>query len=165
VKVPVWVDAGVTPVAAAEAALGAGAARVIVGLETLRSFTDLAAIGAAVGGNRVAFSLDLRNGRPLLAPGASLDAEQVVDLASHAVAAGAEMVIVLDVARVGMGVGLDLDLRRAVRHAAPGVTLVAGGGVRDDADLRALDGAGCDAALVGTALQNGRLAPRHRVSR
>jgi phosphoribosylformimino-5-aminoimidazole carboxamide ribotide isomerase len=164
-KAPVWLDAGVTTVPAARAAIACGAARVIVGLETLRSFTDLAAIAAAIGRNRVAFSLDLRDGRPLLAPGASPCGEHVVDITVQAVAAGAGTVIVLDVARVGMGTGLDFELLRAVRHAAPHVTLVAGGGVRGDADLSMLGAAGCDAALVATALQDGRITPRHRVSR
>ncbi len=164
-NVPVWVDAGVTTIAAASSELAAGATRVIVGLETLPSFADLAAITGAVGGQRVAFSLDLRDGRPLLAPGASLRSDDAGDLASQAAAAGAAATIVLDVARVGMGVGLDLDLLRRVRQATPEVTLIAGGGVRGDADLQALAAAGCDGALVATALQDGRVARRHRVSR
>ncbi len=162
---PVWVDAGVTTVAGAQLSIACGAARVIVGLETLRSFSDLAAIVAAVGGHRVAFSLDLRNGRPMLAPGGSLQSQNIAGIASQAVAAGAAAVIVLDVARVGMRVGPDLDLLRRLRAAVPAVALIAGGGVRDDDDVRALGEAGCDGVLVATALQDGRISARHRVSR
>ena len=40
----------------------------------------------------------------------------------------------------------------AVGRAVPGVTLLVGGGVRDEGDLRQLASAGCDGALVATAL-------------
>ena len=57
---PLWLDAGVSSTAAALRAVGLSAARVIVGLETLPSFDMLRLICEAVGGDRVAFSLDLR---------------------------------------------------------------------------------------------------------
>jgi phosphoribosylformimino-5-aminoimidazole carboxamide ribotide isomerase len=75
----------------------------------------------------------------------------------RAAAAGASTVIVLDLARVGTGAGVDLRLMEAVREAAPGVALIAGGGVRDAADLHALAAVGCDGALVATALLSGVL--------
>src|SRR5690606_7074057 len=55
-----WLDAGVASVEQARRALGLGAARVVVGLETLPSFGVLQDICTAIGGARVAFSLDLR---------------------------------------------------------------------------------------------------------
>ena len=63
----------------------------------------------------------------------------------------------IDLARVGTGAGLDLPLIARVRDAAPGLTLLAGGGVRGPEDLARLVDAGCDGALVATALQDGRL--------
>ena len=50
---PLWLDAGVSSVDRARHALDLGAARVVVGLETLPSFDALASICAAVGGDRV----------------------------------------------------------------------------------------------------------------
>jgi phosphoribosylformimino-5-aminoimidazole carboxamide ribotide isomerase len=64
---------------------------------------------------------------------------------------------VLDLARVGSGSGVDLELMSAVRRAAPRVALFAGGGVRNAEDLDALARAGCDGALVATALLSGAL--------
>jgi phosphoribosylformimino-5-aminoimidazole carboxamide ribotide isomerase len=78
-------------------------------------------------------------------------------MASRAAVAGAGAVIVLDLARVGTGSGLDLALLTRVREAAPGVTLLAGGGVRGSEDLVRLAAAGCDGALVATALHDGGL--------
>lgn len=66
-----------------------------------------------------------------------------------------ETIIALDLARVGMNSGPPIDLMRELRRALPGVELVAGGGVRDAADLQALADAGADAALVGSALHLG----------
>jgi phosphoribosylformimino-5-aminoimidazole carboxamide ribotide isomerase len=154
----VWVDAGVASVDAARQLRAAGAARVIVGLETLPSYAHLAAIADAVGPDAVACSLDLKGGA-LLIPGASaIPREPVEIVARRAADSGAGSVIVLDLARVGMGTGLDLAIIEQVRSAVPDLTLVAGGGVRGPADLRHLCEAGCDAALVASALHEGCLA-------
>jgi phosphoribosylformimino-5-aminoimidazole carboxamide ribotide isomerase len=151
-----WLDAGISTEDRALGAVADGAARVVVGLETLASFDDLAAIARAVGGARTAFSLDLRAGMPIVRPAAAHPTRPVA-LVERAAAAGVEAVIVLDVARVGGAAGLDLALVERVRGAVPHVELVAGGGVRGRADLERLAGAGCDAALVATALHDGRL--------
>lgn len=155
--VPLWLDAAIGTVKAARAAVEDGAARVVVGLETLASFEALAEICQAVGGQGVAFSLDLRRGQPLVAPGAALDGQTPEQIAAAAVAAGARGVIVLDLARVGMRRGLDLDLLARVRASIPDAELLVGGGVRGVTDLAAAAAAGCTAVLVATALYDGRI--------
>jgi phosphoribosylformimino-5-aminoimidazole carboxamide ribotide isomerase len=161
-----WLDAGVSSVGRARHALALGAARVVVGLETLSSYAALALVCADIGDDHVAFSLDLMDGVPiLLAEGGShrdREAHKIIleppaVMAARAVDAGASAIIVLDLARVGSDEGLDFDLIARIREAVPQVTLVAGGGVRGDDDLARLADAGCDGALVATALQNGAL--------
>jgi phosphoribosylformimino-5-aminoimidazole carboxamide ribotide isomerase len=152
----VWLDAAVTDATGAREARTLGAAEVVVGLETLPSFDALRAIADAIGRTRVAFSLDLRDGVPLTGGRATL-AGDAATLVTRAVDAGADSIIVLDLARVGTGAGLDLALLGRLRAAAPTVTLLAGGGVRGEADLAALSDAGCDGALVASALLDGRL--------
>ena len=147
---PTWLDAAVSSIERAQRTLALGAAHVIVGLETLPSFDILRAICNHVGGKNVAFSLDLRDGRPM---GIAQD-ERPHFVAARAADRGAEAIIVIDVARVGTGAGIDLDLIARVRDAAPGVTLLAGGGIRGREDLEALAAAGCDGALVATMLQS-----------
>jgi phosphoribosylformimino-5-aminoimidazole carboxamide ribotide isomerase len=78
-------------------------------------------------------------------------------VAERAAEAGAGTIIVLDLARVGTACGVDLELMAAVRRAAPGLGLFAGGGVRSAADLDQLARTGCDGALVATALLSGAL--------
>lgn len=154
---PTWVDAGVAAAEQARRVIDLGAAHVIVGLETLPSFGALAAICTAVGGGRVAFSLDLRGGRPLTADFFSGPRDEPAALAARAADAGAGSVIVIDLARVGGEAGLELRLVDDVRAAVPDLALVVGGGVRGAEDLRRLADAGCHAALVATALHDGRL--------
>ena len=157
VGVPVWLDAGVSTIAAAQMALSVGASIVVAGLETLESFDALRAICSAVGGSRVAFSLDLREGSPIVLPNVAHAATPPVELAARAGRAGARTVIVLDVARVGTGAGIDLGLLASVRAAVPGVALFAGGGVKGASDLTAVAGTGCDGVLVATALLTGAI--------
>jgi phosphoribosylformimino-5-aminoimidazole carboxamide ribotide isomerase len=153
-----WLDAAVADPAAARAAAELGAERVIVGLETLPSLAALAPIVVALGAERVAFSLDLRDGRPL-ARDARDRASHPAALAERAVGEGAGTVIVLDLARVGAGAGLDLALLAEVRRRCGAAELVAGGGVRGPDDLARLAAAGCDGALVASAFHGGALGP------
>jgi phosphoribosylformimino-5-aminoimidazole carboxamide ribotide isomerase len=163
---PLWLDAGVSSVDHGRHVLGLGAAHVVVGLETLPSFDALAGICAALGGDRVAFSLDLRDGEPVFVSGVSgvsrasggiPTGEPAHLVAARAAAAGAGAVIVIDLARVGTGTGLDLGLIARVREATPGLTLLAGGGVRGLEDFARLADSGCDGVLVATALHGGTL--------
>ncbi|MBI4519822.1 MAG: hisA/hisF family protein [Gemmatimonadetes bacterium] len=159
--VPLWLDAGVASVAAARHAAALGAARVVVGLETLPSYEALGSICAALGGDRVAFSLDLHEGAPVPLPAAAggriAPREPVPRLAARAGDAGVTAIVLIDLARVGTGQGLDFETSARVRHAVPGLALAAGGGVRGPDDLARLAACGCDAALVATALHDGRI--------
>lgn len=150
-RAAVWLDAGVSSVARARETIALGAAHAVVGLETLPSFDVLTAICEAVGEERVAFSLDMRHGRPL----GIGDGEHPAVLASRAAGCGASSIIVLDLARVGMRSGVDVGLLEQVRHAASSVELIAGGGVRGQDDLDRLAAIGANGALVGTALLDG----------
>jgi phosphoribosylformimino-5-aminoimidazole carboxamide ribotide isomerase len=153
------VDAGVSDAGRARQVIALGAGRVIVGLETLRAFDDLASIVAAAPG-RVVFSLDLRLGRPLVHPanrelaGTEPGTERI---AERAVADGAETLLLLDVGRVGTGLGVDLRLLEELRRRFPSVRLLAGGGVGSRRDLDRIRETGCDGVLVATALHAGRI--------
>src|SRR5204863_88551 len=63
------------------------------------------------------------------------------------------------VARVGSGSGPPLRAVAELAAALPELAIYAGGGVRDDHDLRALQSAGATGALVATALHEGRITP------
>jgi phosphoribosylformimino-5-aminoimidazole carboxamide ribotide isomerase len=154
------VDAGTHSPDGALEVLSCGASQVVVGLETLQAFADLRKIVEVVGPSRSVFSLDLRLGTPILhkaiqdLQGAGPDP---VSVAEQAADAGAATLLILDIGRVGTGVGVDLGLIETLRHRLTGVRLLAGGGVLSRRDLERMRDAGCDGALVASAIHNGRL--------
>ena len=154
------VDAGISDADGALEVLALGAGRVVVGLETLRTFDDLVSIVAAATAERVVFSLDLRLGRPMLHPAnraAGGPEPAPMSLAGRAVAAGVKTLLVLDVGRVGTGGGVDLELMETLRRGFPSVRLLAGGGVGGRRDLELIRDAGSDGVLVATAIHTGRI--------
>jgi phosphoribosylformimino-5-aminoimidazole carboxamide ribotide isomerase len=154
----VMVDAGATEVAAVRRLLELGAARVVIGTETLADQTALERLRAKVPNAPLVLSLDLRAGFVL-----SRDADLARLGAAEAMArlgqSGVREVIVLDLARVGTGAGPDVALVRELSVRFPELELLAGGGVRDVADLGALADAGAAGALLATALHGGAIGP------
>jgi len=156
IGVPVWLDAGVAVLEDTRQALECGAARVIIGLETMASFRALESIVKDVGHERVVFSLDLRHGQPIAATSELTNATPE-DLLARAADAGVAAAIVLDLGRVGAGCGFDLPLVSRLRAATSAVRLYAGGGVRSIDDLRHARSAGCDGVLIASALLDGHI--------
>ena len=143
----VMVDAGVSEPERARALRDLGV-RVVVGTETLTDADALDHLPDAV------LSVDLRDGRvlsrdPRLAGLPALDALALLHRPRE--------VIVLDLARVGTGAGPDVEVIAEIHAAFPDLELLAGGGVRDADDLRALADAGAAGALVATALHRGAI--------
>jgi phosphoribosylformimino-5-aminoimidazole carboxamide ribotide isomerase len=164
----IWVDAGLSTVHQADllakfATLQGPLAGVIAGLESLPGPEMLAEMLAVVGPERFVFSLDLKGGRPLTNAAAwnGFDARAIAQVALDR---GIRRMIVLDLARVGMndGVGTE-DFCRRLRGLSSDLEITAGGGVRNQADLQSLAAAGCDAALVASALHDGRIEGPNRI--
>jgi len=153
----VMVDAGVSEPERARALLDLGAHRVVVGTETLTGTDALDRLLAELGA--IVLSVDLRDGRAL-SRDPRLAGLPALDAVARLHRAGLREVIVLDLARVGSGMGPDVGLIAELHAAFPGLELLAGGGVRDAGDLRALADAGAAGALVATALHRGVIGPR-----
>lgn len=164
-----WVDAG--PASADSARrlaefchAGRGLAAVVAGLESLEDLNVVAEMVTIFGSERLVFSLDLRDGLPMTSNPAlrALSPEQI---GKRVFEAGVRRFIVLDVAGVGTGRGVSTEpLCRYLRQVDASLEIVSGGGVRGIDDLAHLAAAGCDAALVASALHDGRLtaADLHR---
>ena len=155
----VMVDAGVSEPARAQALLDLGAHRVIVGTETLPGRDALDRLLAELPDAALVLSVDLRDGR-VLSPDAQLAGLPALDALARLHRPGLREAIVLDLARVGSGAGPDVALIAEIHGAFPDLELLAGGGVRDVDDLRALRDAGAAGALVATALHGGVIGPR-----
>jgi phosphoribosylformimino-5-aminoimidazole carboxamide ribotide isomerase len=151
-----WVDAGIRTPEMVVPLLEAGVERLVVGLETISGPDALASI-VAEHGDRVVFSLDLREGKPLgnLAGWEGLAA---LDIASQAIRLGVKRLLVLDLARVGIGAGTGTEaLLSRLSEGYPGVERSAGGGVHGLEDLKRLRSCGVQAVLAASALHDGRL--------
>jgi phosphoribosylformimino-5-aminoimidazole carboxamide ribotide isomerase len=132
-------------------------ARNVLGTESIGPRDLAEGVLLAPGPPRV-LSVDLRDGR-LISPDPGLAGRGPAAAAPLARALGARELLVIDLARVGSGTGPPLDAVSELAVALPEVAVYAGGGVRGDGDLRALESAGATGALVATALHEGRLTP------
>lgn len=134
-------------------------AAIIAGLESVPGPEAIGRMLEIIGPQRFVFSLDLKAGSPLVAAPEwqGLSAETI---AQETLRMGVRRLIVLDLARVGtfQGIGVESLIRR-LREFDGDVELISGGGVRSADDLRVLAVAGCDAALIASALHDGRLGP------
>jgi HisA/HisF family protein len=150
-----WVDAGATTAERAAALARAGVTRNVIGTESLGRDVPGERFLAAPPPQRV-LSVDLRDGR-LISPRSDLAGHEPSAAAPLARILGVRELIVIDLARVGSGAGPPLSAVAQLAALLPGVSIYAGGGVRDAADLRALESAGAAGALVASALHERRL--------
>lgn len=151
-----WIDAGVQTCddVVLKSLVVANVPGVVVGLETLKNLNELKRIVCRLGAERTVFSLDLRAGQPM-GQLPDLDAWQIAELA---IATGIHRMIVLDLARVGVGEGIGTEqLCVRLKQAYPALRLCAGGGVRGIDDVRRLMDLGIDHVLVASALHDGRI--------
>jgi len=152
------IDAGLRNIEAAEAVLAEGADQVVAGLETWPGPDQLARLARRLGRERVVFSLDMKNGKPL-GDLSGWPAREPYDIAVCAMEAGAGELIVLDLAQVGANAGLSTEnLCRSLIDRFPGPRVITGGGVRGLSDLERLSRMKVSGALVASALHDGRIS-------
>jgi phosphoribosylformimino-5-aminoimidazole carboxamide ribotide isomerase len=153
-----WVDAGVRDAAMVPVLLDTGISTVIVGLESIRGPSALSAVVSASGPERVVFSVDLKDGRAILAQGADWGTRDPFAIAEQALGMGVRRLLLLDLARIGKGRGVGtLPLVRRLHEAHPEVELGVGGGIAWAGELLTLAHAGISVALIGSALHDGRI--------
>jgi phosphoribosylformimino-5-aminoimidazole carboxamide ribotide isomerase len=158
-----WIDAGISTTERAQQMASCSLARenhltgIVIALESLPDPELLRESLDIIGPDRLIFSLDLRGGQPITriadwkASSADLIGRAVINQ-------GVRRIIVLDLARVGVSGGVGTEtICRSLRDYSPNLELTAGGGIRGPDDLAALAQAGCNAALVASALHDGRL--------
>ncbi|HZV05331.1 MAG TPA: HisA/HisF-related TIM barrel protein [Gemmataceae bacterium] len=151
-----WVDAGIRRMERAGQLADAGIDRIVVGLETVVGPAELAKMMQAFG-ERIVFSLDLRQGEPLGDRG-SWQNQDAVSIADQVIQLGVRHLLVLDLARVGCDSGTGTrDLCAYLCAKYPEITISAGGGIRHRGDLEVLRNCGVQAALIASALHDGRL--------
>jgi phosphoribosylformimino-5-aminoimidazole carboxamide ribotide isomerase len=148
----VQASGGIRSLADAEALLAAGAARVVVGTAAFAA-PDAAVACASALGERLVVAVDVRDGRVKVAGWTEDGGLPVEDAVRRCAAAGVPRILCTAVERDGTLAGPDLDLLGRV--CTGGVPVLAAGGIRSEDDLRAVEAAGCEGAIVGRALLEG----------
>jgi phosphoribosylformimino-5-aminoimidazole carboxamide ribotide isomerase len=157
VRVPCQLGGGIRDMAAVEAWLAKGLARVILGTAAVRDPDFVRAAAWAFPG-KVAVGVDARGGRVAVEGWAETTDITTVDLARRFEDAGVAALIYTDIDRDGAMQGPNVqataDLARAVS-----IPVIASGGVSSMDDLRALRdcGAPLDGAISGRAIYDGRI--------
>jgi len=152
VALPVQVGGGYRSIAAIEAALSAGADRVMVGTAALDpGFLEEAAAHFA---ESLVVAVDVRDGRVAVEGWTSSADVTAAELAARCASSGARRLLVTSTARDGSLAGPDLGLLAEVLPAR--LPVIAAGGVASLDDLRALRELGCEGAIAGSALLAGR---------
>lgn len=151
----------------AEELLEAGATRVVVGTAALAD-PDAPARYAAALGERLVVAIDVRGGRVAVEGWERATGLAAEEVAERCATAGVRRLLCTSIERDGTLEGPDLELLARVRRAS-GLPLLAAGGIRSEDDLDAVERTGCEGAVVGRALLEGRLplnvlGPRRRES-
>ena len=150
------VDAGIADFKRAEKLLKSHVSKIVIGTETLPS---IGFVGEAVkffGSERVVVSLDLKGAKVI--SGFELGKfRNPMSLLREFRGMGVDQIIVLDLARVGSGQGVNMPILKEVLRNFKGKVFV-GGGVRHIKDLVELENVGVFGVLIATALHSGRIS-------
>ncbi len=145
-----------TPANVADAVV-AGAARIVVGTAALRDPAFAGRLVATYGADRVVAAIDVRDGH---AVGEGWRHGATGPPAAEAIAVLADMGIALfevtAISRDGLLEGPDLDLLRSLVAIDQG-SIIASGGVSSLSDIRAVADLGCEGAILGRAIYEGRI--------
>lgn len=150
------VDAGIADLARAHEAFRSGVSKVVIGTETLPSLSFVKDAIECFGAERVVVSLDLVNGK-VLSQSEHAKSMEPLALALKLQEMGVTQVIVLDLARVGSGEGVDFAFLREMLNSLR-IQVFVGGGVRAIQDLATLKDMGVYGVLLATALHSGRIS-------
>jgi len=151
------VDAGITDLEKAEEVLKSHVSKVIIGTETLPSPGFVAEAVESFGSEKIIVSLDLMGDKILSGFELGKLAEPITFL-RELEALRVSQIIVLDLARVGSGEGVNMAFLREVLSKIRAEVFV-GGGVRDVQDLVDLKELGVFGVLVATTLHSGEISP------
>jgi len=157
-KLPVQLGGGIRDMAAIEAWLDKGIARVILGTAAVND-PDLVTEAAATFPGQVAVGIDARAGQVAVRGWAETTAIGAADLARRFEDAGVAAIIYTDIERDGLAKGLNLPSTLALANAVS-IPVIASGGLGGIADIEALlrpEHAAIAGAIAGRALYDGRL--------
>ena len=153
---PVEVGGGIRNLETARELLAGGVQRIILGTAAVTNPELVKAAVLEFGSDKVVVSLDAKDGLVAVKGWAEQSKLTAVELAVRVWEAGVRTLIYTDIARDGTLEGLNPEPLKPVRAAWAG-ELIAGGGVRDQADIRLLETLRIEGVIVGRAIYEGTL--------
>jgi len=139
-----------------EQAFAQGVTRVVLGTLALEKPATLLQAIQRYGASRIAVALDVKE-KFVAVRGWQENSRINALLAVHQMLqSGVQTLIYTDIARDGMGSGLNLDFARQLLQVGS-IELILSGGVQSLADLRAARQLGADGVIIGKALYDGRI--------
>ncbi len=154
VMIPVQVGGGVRSLETAQSLLAEGAARVVIGTVAAENPEAMSNWVAALGAEQMIVGVDARGGRVATHGWQQLTDLDVLSFCQVLKGCGVERVLYTDVARDGRLAGPDVQGTQAIARL---LHVIGSGGVSTVEHLRELAEAGAEAAIIGTALYEGRL--------
>jgi phosphoribosylformimino-5-aminoimidazole carboxamide ribotide isomerase len=139
----------------AQAILRAGAFRVVIGTAAFARPDSIVHLVAALGPDALVVALDVRDG-VVRTSGWTEEGLPLDEAISRCAVAGVKRVLCTAIDRDGTLAGPDVDLLRSVSERT-GMAVLAAGGISSEEDLEAVEAAGCEGAIVGRALLEGRI--------
>ncbi len=145
-------------------ALDLGVSRVVVGTAAVEDSTLVEAALEAFGSERVAVAIDAREGKVRTHGWSLATSMPAVELAQQWAAQGVRWLVFTDVARDGMGSGLNVAMAAHLAQATGPSTssgrclhVIGSGGVASLEDVRRAYQAGLSGVIIGRALYEGQL--------
>ena len=165
VSIPVQVSGGYRKLEQVEAALDAGAARVILGSIAVHH-PDLAREAFQKYGERVVLGLDAKEGKVAVNGWLEVGNQDVVALAREMEKAGARRIIYTDIGRDGLLTGVNVEATQRMSDAVS-IPVIASGGVanlEDFTKLKAMRRRGVEGVIIGKALYSGAFTLREALA-
>lgn len=160
---PIQVGGGIRSYKVAEDLLKTGAAQVILGSLAFSDPTAITKIQGRFGPDSVIVALDNQDGRIMVDGWQTTTAMTVDDALDKYVKLGVQTYLITSIAQDGMLTGPDLQTLNAATMV-PNVKVIAAGGIGTIGDLSALKEVGCEGAVIGKALYEGRFTLKEALS-
>ena len=142
---------GIRSYADIKAAFDSGVQRIILGTLAVEQSEILFQAIQEYSPDRIAAGLDAEKGWVKVRGWQQATRQNAIELAEALVRGGLKWLIFTDIARDGIGTGLNIESTRRLTRL-PGLQVIASGGVRAARDIQLAHQAGCAGVIVGRAL-------------
>lgn len=136
--------------------LDLGVERVVLGTAAVENPKLVEESLTEFGPERIAVGVDARDGTVRIKGWAEESAITVIELGQRLKSLGLKTVIFTDVARDGIGVGVNVEATVDLARRS-GLDVIASGGVKDIEDVKCVRGAGLPGLIIGRALYEGQI--------